>query len=195
MIESTPTNVFAAFEILLEEIEVEIDFINKIGVGAFEGRDYDGVHDALERAGQITAFRDKIVSLRKEWETLSGVQRGSAQQEEMIRAKRRNMGRLQRGLRTPGEAYYQPILKALNELGGSARMSDVLERLEQSMKGVLTQVDYEALVSDTEMLRWRNTAQWARYTMVKEGLLKSNSPRGIWEITEAGRMALTKGAS
>jgi len=61
------------------------------------------------------------------------------------------------------------------------------------MKGVLIRVDYEPLASDPEMLRWRNTAQWARNSMVKEGLLKSNSPRGIWEISEAGRVALTKG--
>ncbi len=107
---------------------------------------------------------------------------------------RHNQVRLQRGARTPEEVYYRPILKALNELGGSAKMNDVLEKVEQSMKNVLKQVDYEPLASDTEMLRWRNTAQWARHTLVKENLLKSNSPRGIWEITEKGRMSLTKEA-
>ena len=104
-------------------------------------------------------------------------------------------GRLPRGTRTPVGDYYQPILQALNESGGSARVNDVLERVEQLMKGVLREVDYEPLPSNTEMLRWRNTAQWARDAMVREGLLKSNSPRGVWEITEAGRMPLTTGAS
>lgn len=102
---------------------------------------------------------------------------------------------LPRGRRTPVGDYYQSILQALNESGGSARVNDVLERVEQLMKGVLREIDYEPLPSNTEMLRWRNTAQWARDAMVKEGLLKSNSPRGIWEITEAGRMPLTTGAS
>ncbi|RMH13146.1 MAG: hypothetical protein D6698_14360, partial [Gammaproteobacteria bacterium] len=37
---------------------------------------------------------------------------------------------------------------------------------------------------------WRNTAQWCRNTMVREGLMKSDSPYGIWEITEAGRKYL-----
>jgi restriction system protein len=194
MIENNPTNVFAAFEILLEEIEAEIELINKIATRAMERRDYDGAREAIERATQATTFRDKIVSLRKEWETLTVGQRGKAE-EAIIPAKRRNLGRLPRGVRTPTEAYYQPILKALNELGGSAKMDVVLERVEQSMKKVLREVDYEPLASGAEMLRWRNTAQWARDTMVKEGLLKSNSPRGIWEITEAGRMSLTKGAS
>jgi len=84
-------------------------------------------------------------------------------------------------------------LKVLNELGGSAKVKDVLERLEQSMKEALKEVDYEPLTNGT--LRWHKEANFARYSMVKEGLLKANSPYGIWEITEAGRMSLTKGAS
>lgn len=114
--------------------------------------------------------------------------------EEIILTERRNMGhQLQKGQRTPEKAYYQPILKALNELGGSAKTNDVLERLEQALKGVLKGIDYETLASGT--VRWRNTAQFARNMMVKDGRLKSKSPRGIWEISEAGRMSLTKGAS
>jgi len=42
-------------------------------------------------------------------------------------------------------------------------------------------------------VRWRNTAQWCRHTMVQEGLLKRDSPHGIWEITEKGRQALEAG--
>lgn len=139
MIENNSTNVFAAFEILLGEIEVEIDFCHKAGAEAFERRDLEDAREVLEYAGQIMVFRDKIVSLSKEWETLSGVQRGSAQ-EEMTHVEQRSQGRLQRGLRTPEEAYYQPILQILNEQGGSAKMSDVQERLAQVMKGVLREV-------------------------------------------------------
>ena len=106
----------------------------------------------------------------------------SNQEASLLRSLEREVGRLPRGSRTPMGDYYQPILQALNESGGSARVNDVLERLEQSMKGMLREVDYEPLASDG-MLRWRKTAQWARDAMVKEGLLKSNSPRGIWEIT------------
>ena len=191
MIENNTPNVIAAFEMLMEEIEAEVDLINKVGTRAMERRDYDGARRAIERAAQVTAFREKIVSLRKEWKTLAGAQGGKAE-EEILPLKRRNLGRLQRGVRTPEIAYYQPILEALNELNGSAEMNDVVEKVEQSMRGVLGEVDYEPLASGTEMLRWRNAAQWARNTMVEEGLLKSNSPRGIWEITEAGRRAFSK---
>jgi len=105
------------------------------------------------------------------------------QEASLLHSLEREMDRLPRGLRTPMGDYYQPILQALNESGGSAKVSDVLERVEQLMQDVLREVDYEPLPSNAEMPRWRNTAQWARDAMVREGLLKSNSPRGIWEIT------------
>ena len=37
---------------------------------------------------------------------------------------------------------------------------------------------------------WRDAAQWARNSMVAEGLLKADSPRGVWEISDKGRDVL-----
>lgn len=41
MIENNPSNVASAFEILLEEVEAEIDFVNTVGASAFQERDYE----------------------------------------------------------------------------------------------------------------------------------------------------------
>jgi len=41
-------------------------------------------------------------------------------------------------------------------------------------------------------IHWRNTAQWCKNTLMQEGLLKSDSPKGIWEITEKGVEYLKK---
>jgi restriction system protein len=71
-------------------------------------------------------------------------------------------------------------------------MSDTLLAVEKKTKSMLKKVDYEPLASEREMPRWRNTAQWARNTIAKEGLLKADSPRGIWEISEAGRQWLAQ---
>jgi len=60
------------------------------------------------------------------------------------------------------------------------------------MKGTLKDVDYDPLASDPEMPRWRNTAQWARNSMVKTGLLKADSRRGVWEISDDGRRVLSE---
>ena len=80
-----------------------------------------------------------------------------------------------------------PLLSALVELGGSAPMEDVLRRVEQKMKGMLNDYDYQGLPSDPKTLRWRNSAQWCRNTLVREGLMQSDSPRGIWAISAKGR--------
>ena len=146
--------------------------------------DLDKAKEALERAAQVTGFRDKADALRREWENLFA--REEDEEGTEAHAERRNLGRLRRGLRTREEAYYRPILEALQALGGSAQMGQVLDRVLQSMRGTLKNVDYEPLASDPDMPRWKNAAQWARNSMVKEGLLRSNSPRGVWEISDAG---------
>jgi hypothetical protein len=188
MIENNPTSVVAAFDMLLEEIEAEIDFVNGVGARAFEARDYDKAKEALERAAQVTGFRDKADALRREWENLFA--REEEEEDSEAHAQRRNLGRLRRGLRTREETYYRPILEALQALGGSAQMSQVLDRVLQAMRGVLKDVDYEPLASDPDRPRWKNAAQWARNSMVKEGLMRSNSPHGVWEISDAGRRFL-----
>jgi len=73
MIENNPSNVSSAFEMLLEEVEAEIDFVNGVGAKAFESRDYDKAKEALERSGTLTAFRDRVAALRKEWEEMAAV--------------------------------------------------------------------------------------------------------------------------
>jgi restriction system protein len=199
MIENKPTNVFIAFKKLLEEIETEIDLTNKVGSKAIEERDYEGANEAIRRSTQIIVLRDKLVALRNEWETLTASEQNAEEeiihaelpnierlQEEVMHTEPSNIERLQREQRTAEVTYYQFILEALHEAGGGGKVSDILENVEHAMQDVLKQVDYQPLVSDPETLRWRNTAQWARNAMVKKGLLRSDSPRGIWEITDAG---------
>jgi restriction system protein len=184
MMENNSTSVAAAFEMLLEEIEAEIEFVNQVGARAFERRDYDKAKEAIERAKQLTDFRDKTNALRREWESL--FTREEDEEDTEAQATRRNLGRLRRGQRTREEAYYRPILEALQALGGSAQVNEVLDHVLQTMQGTLRDVDFEPLTSDPDMPRWKNTAQWARNAMVKQGLLRNDSLRGVWEISEAG---------
>lgn len=192
MIENNPTNVEAAFETLLEEIEAEIDFVNNIGSKGFEKRDYERAREALEHAGKLTAFRDKTASLRKEWMTISKLEVDEEEQREREQTERQYLGRLQRGVRTREEAYRKPILRVLDEMGGSGHVKEVLDLVGGMMKPVLKDVDYEPLASNPDNPRWRNAAQWARQSMIYDGYLKGDSPRGVWEISEKGRKFLTE---
>lgn len=176
-----------AFEILLEEIEAVADTLNDAGAEAFRAGDYDKARAAIEEATRLAEFREKVKALQKEWLGLF-----AKVPRQKRRTSRKAKGRLPRELRTPEDAFRRPILEALVELSGSASIGEVLDRVEQKMKGVLNQYDYEPLPSDPRSVRWRNTAQWCRYTLVREGLMKKDSPHGIWEISEQGRKWLTK---
>jgi restriction endonuclease Mrr len=74
-------------------------------------------------------------------------------------------------------------------MGGRGQTSKVVERVGEMMDSQLNKWDRQMLASG-EDIRWRNRAQWARNAMVKDGLLASDSPRGIWEITEKGHQVL-----
>lgn len=188
---NNPTNVSAAFDMLVEEIEAEIETVNSAGARFFQGGEHDKAQQALEHVQTVVAFRAKVAALRDEWSNAFEMQGSDIDDEETGKA-RRNLGRLRRGLRTPEAAYYQPILEALKQLGGSAPMNDVLDRVEKAMKGSLKSVDYQPLASDPATTRWRNGAQWARLTLVQQGFMKSDSPRGIWEISEKGSEFVSK---
>jgi hypothetical protein len=99
-------------------------------------------------------------------------------------------GSTRRGF-TPTDAYWVPILESLVELGGSGVVSEILRKVEQKMRHILTAADREKNPGSTQ-IRWENRAEWQRFNMVKAGLLGATSPRGRWEITADGREWLTK---
>jgi restriction system protein len=174
--------VNTAFEILLEEIELVANSLHEEGAAAFKAGDYDAARRAIEDATRLADFRDKVKALQKEWASLA-----AKRPQREVTTRRPGKSRLPRGLRTPEDAFRRPILEALVELGGTAPIGKVLDLVGEKMKAVLTKYDLEPLPSDPRSIRWRNTAQWCRHTLVREGLMKSDSPHGIWEISESGR--------
>jgi restriction endonuclease Mrr len=98
------------------------------------------------------------------------------------------------GPRTPREAFYPLILTVLETMGGRGEVHTVLNGVHDLIAHRLTEADCEPLESDPLMTRWYKSANWARFEMVRQGLLKRDSPRGVWEITEAGRAYLREHA-
>lgn len=147
--------------------------------------DYDASRAAIARAEAIQALAAAVSEL-------VGPPPEESQDQQADRADRRNLGRLARGVKTSDRAFRVPILQALADLGGSARVGDVLDRVGRIMEDQLRPIDREGLPSDPRLLRWRNTAQWERLAMVEAGLLRGDSPRGTWEISDAGRRYLAE---
>jgi restriction system protein len=176
-------SVTTALDLLLGEVD-RVVAAQKAEVNSATARDrYAQAKGAIARIERLAAFRSKIVGLRKEWRSVGA---------RLLKGRGRRGGpkRLTRGLRTPQDAFRQPILKVLVARGGNAVMSDVLKALHAEMKSRLTPADLKRLPSSPKTVRWQNTAQWARNSLRKDGLLKPNSPRGVWEVTDKGREAL-----
>ncbi len=87
---------------------------------------------------------------------------------------------------TPVHLYWPAILSSLVEQGGRSSRDNVIKLVGQKLKDVLTPADRAMLPSGLDV-RWTNRVAWQRFNMIKQGLLRSDSPRGIWEITESGR--------
>lgn len=79
--------------------------------------------------------------------------------------------------------YFGPLLDALRELGGSGTPDEVVERVATDL-GLSDEVQNDLLPSGGP--RFRNQVAWARFYLVREGLLDS-SKRGVWSLTEKGR--------
>jgi restriction system protein len=177
--------VKTAIELLLEEVGRTYDVLNRELQKAVELEEFDRVQYITRICQEVKAFKEEVENLQSEWQTIFSKVSYIPTKNSSGR-KKENKSRLKRGLRTPEEKFILPILEALIELGGEAHARDVLERVHAKMKNILNSYDYEDLSSNNQK-RWENTARWAKDSMVKEGLLDKNVPRGTWRITEKGR--------
>jgi hypothetical protein len=88
--------------------------------------------------------------------------------------------------KTSKEVLRQYIIHALKKLGNRARVIDVFDEMERQLAGKLLPGDL-AVRRDGKTIVWRNNAQWERLRMTHDGTLRSDSPNGIWELSEGYR--------
>ena len=101
--------------------------------------------------------------------------------------KKRRVGRAarKRGQITPQKAYELPILKVLLAAEGyRLSVKEVKQGVKPQMD--LTPMDRERLKSGR--IRWEDRVEWARWKLVKRGLVcpKERAGRGNWELTIRG---------
>jgi hypothetical protein len=80
--------------------------------------------------------------------------------------------------------YIPYIVCALNRMGGKGRASDVYLSVMKQRLGSFRPSDSRKVPSGDR--RWKLNCRWARKKMIAMGLIKNNSPRGIWELNYSG---------
>lgn len=78
--------------------------------------------------------------------------------------------------------WFNPLIQALKQLGGSAKPKEASTRIADNLKLSDTVLD-EKLKSGA--LKFHNQVQWARQYLAWEGLIDA-SKRGVWVLSEQG---------
>ncbi|MGB9677662.1 MAG: winged helix-turn-helix domain-containing protein [Candidatus Ratteibacteria bacterium] len=190
------------FMLLDESLEKFINIVSKQGKEAFEKGDFD-LANKLSQTGNFLKnykininkyfsefqqyvennFPKKLINENKIYQDLNDFDSyNNYQFDKDITYEKRSK---KENEITKIDEYKIPILESLIELGGRAEVYKVLDKVYEKVKNILTPRDKELLRSVQE-LRWRNKAKWCRKNMIFEGLLRNDSPHGIWEITKKG---------
>jgi hypothetical protein len=90
----------------------------------------------------------------------------------------------------PHSVYRPAVLRALAERGGSAPAREIITTVGEALHDQLKPRDFEP--NDSGIIRWENRVQWQRLRLKEHGLIKPDSPVGVWELTEAGHEEAAK---
>jgi hypothetical protein len=202
-------DVSKAFDMVLAKIQETIDALNGSVIEASQAEEFEQVQKLAAKGQQIVQFRERVLDLQTEWnrsitkppepaaplppDTLTSraqqMETDFTDELELIEPSadddedERDIPAKQK------EDFYTPILGALIDLGGTARADEVLDKLEETM--AFSSRDLKARAAGP--IRWKHIAHQARHDLVHEkGFLSPLSPRGVWEVTEAGRNYLAR---
>lgn len=81
--------------------------------------------------------------------------------------------------------FFQPVLAALKELGGSGRPDEVVDFIIEKLS--LSEKERNETIPSGE-LRLTKNVNWARFYLAKAGFIDA-STRGVWTLTNLGRTA------
>ena len=162
-----------------KEIQKEVKAASKALDQAFETQDYERIHEVSGKVVQLETMANQASGLQANWNSLFG--------GEVVNGPKR-MKPVKSGPLTPKKAYFKPILKALVSLGGAGKPADVIDLVYQKMEAVLTDADRNSTEGgNPDYPRWKTASYSTRSLLIKQELLKANSPKGVWEISVKGR--------
>lgn len=186
------TDVEEALDLLAAEVREEILRIREEGANAMKKGDYATAKSVIDFAGSLEQFAGNVEKLVGQWHAIAKQHEVEPEPVKAIVGKS-FFDKARKGTITTDKEMEIPLLQALVILGGKAKAKDAIDQVGKLMAGKLKPKDFELLKSGTDTVRWRNKVMWARNNLVNEsGLMKGDSPFGIWEISDKGREYLSR---
>lgn len=142
----------------------------------------------VDQIDQLVQFNRRLSALGNGLsEVLDMIEEATGKPRQEEKAEKESTSRQRRTIEshspiTPQTKLGEYLVQALTELGGSARCSDVLDRMTVLLEGKLLPGDFGT--RKTGDLVWHNNTYWARQKLVNAGILSSNSQRGYWELNK-----------
>ena len=132
-----------------------------------------------EVAEKFDVSQGAVVSMKKK---MRDAGRGNEEENRLRRSVPKQVGNKKklRSSRTPQSAFSKAIVHVLDELGGRGPAKDVIQLVKRRMQSQLRPGDYAR--RDNGQIVWVHMVHNARQALKSEGILKSNSPRGWWEL-------------
>lgn len=186
-------DVSTALSLLREALGEEEQRIRAEGARAMNAGAFDTATSVIEFAKGLLAFKAKVEALATEWETLEDLTEKSTPEVKQIVSTRLFGKKARKGSITNQNEFLRPILEVLVEFGGKATTKQVTDLIGERMGHLFKPLDFETLPTGSNEIRWRNSVKWARNTLVhEEGLMRNDSPQGVWEISDKGRKWLAE---
>jgi hypothetical protein len=82
---------------------------------------------------------------------------------------------------TSRDVLRECIIKSLKSHGGAAKAPAILDEIGEMLEGKMKPGDME--LTSTKQPVWRMNTCFERRAMVRDGILKEDSPTGFWEFT------------
>lgn len=171
---------YARLDELAEKCNASVEDVNADIAGLEEQRqEIDDQIEAKygERSGIEEQYRYQVAAV---WHVLGLQPHADGRSASTLAQRTESVRRRVQDADTPDFASL--ILQTISELGGSGRVSDVIDRIERKLNvsGHLTPYWLEL---DPVQIRWKHAVHSTRFQLVKQGKIAAKSARGIWQLT------------
>jgi hypothetical protein len=134
---------------------------------------YSDAEMMVAKGRELQAFQNEVSTVSDRWKEIQNLQAGQSDQA---------------GAATPLWGFYQPVLRALHELGGKASRNELEPVVERIMRASFLPGDTTPTAGGKQ--RWQAMIQRARKHLVEEGWIE-NGGGSLWGLTGEGQRIAT----
>lgn len=163
-------DVDAALKSTMSTVKSCLNGVHQKAAHAMGKGKYEVAEQFIVRGKEIQVFQLELGVLRNKWRALKSGNSAIGKKSEV----------------TPLWQYYQPILKALVELGGKGTREDISPHVEKLMRPNFLPRDTDKMSGGRQ--RWSIMIRRARKHLTTEGWLEVGGGKN-WSITPEGRKA------